>query len=320
MYHQLVHTLIEVLPPPRGGTPVGLQARKLSAIGKIAALAPLNADEADLAAHCIAARAQADEMLRLARLNEHDPALAGRLNAEYRSTMRLWLAVYTQLKRVQAERRKRDANAETANEDAWARHIAERSMLAVLEAQPEAGAAEPVRPQPAPVAAPTVAPVAPKANTSQNETNSHNVAFETPMSAHLVVKAPNPTGLHTTLLATTHLTPSGYHTRHGTNDRPGATIPANAVPEATNPRPSPLNPTSPQADPARNVPENKIDPQDVAFETWLSAETSINPGDATLREIMREMMGLPLKGPKRGIGLIRSALRSAASAIENSAR
>ena len=201
VYHQLVHTLIEVLPPPRGGTPVGMEARKLSAIGKIAALAPLNADEADLAVHCIAARAQADEMLRLARLNEHDPALAGRLNAEYRSTMRLWLAVYTRLKRVQAERRKRDANAETANEDAWARHIAERSMLAVLEAQPdadptEAAATEPVRRQQAPVSAPIVAPVAgpivrPATASaeiiSKNEINSHRMAFETRLSEQAAI-------------------------------------------------------------------------------------------------------------------------------------
>ena len=224
LYHQLVHTLIEVLPPPRGDTPVGLQARKLSAIGKIAALAPLNADEADLAAHCIAARAQADEMLRLARLNEHDSVLAARLSAEYRSTMRLWLAVYTRLKRVQAERRKRDANPETANQDAWARHIAERSMLAVLEAQPDAGLAdagladagladagladagladaapaEPVRPRQAPVSDPAsaraAAPIEAKAGAPaaarvaaaneampKNKTNSHNMAFETPLS------------------------------------------------------------------------------------------------------------------------------------------
>ncbi len=209
LYHQLVHTLIEVLPPPRGDTPVGLRARKLSAIGKIAALAPLNADEADLAAHCIAARAQADEMLRLARLNEHDPALAARLSAEYRSTMRLWLAVYTRLKRVQAERRKRDANPETANEDAWARHIAERSMLAVLEAQLDAGLAdagladaapaEPVQPRQAPVSDPAsaraAAPIEAKAGAPaavrvaaaneavpENKTNSHIVAFETPLS------------------------------------------------------------------------------------------------------------------------------------------
>ncbi len=61
------------------------------------------------------------------------------------------------------------------------------------------------------------------------------------------------------------------------------------------------------AAPGENVPENKIDPQGVAFETWLSAETSSSPGDATLREIMREIMGMPLKGPKRGLGTIRGA-------------
>ncbi len=236
MYHQLVHTLIEVLPPPRGGTPVGLQARKLSAIGKIAALAPLNADEADLAAHCIAARAQADEMLRLARLNEHDPALAGRLNAEYRSTMRLWLAVYTQLKRVQAERRKRDANAETANEDAWARHIAERSMLAVLEAQPDAGsdeaeAAGSVRPQLAPikesVGTPVVSPVAAPAVTaekfqSENKTNSHKMAFETRVSTQTPMPGPTGSsveGFRGSLLSTTRLCPR----EAGTGQGPGGT-------------------------------------------------------------------------------------------------
>ncbi len=245
LYHQLVHTLIEVLPPPRGDTPVGMEARKLSAIGKIAALAPLNADEADLAAHCIAARAQADEMLRLARLNEHDPALAARLSAEYRSTMRLWLAVYTRLKRVQAERRKRDANAETANEDAWARHIAERSMLAVLEAQPETAPAEPVRPHQAPVAGPEAAPTrtsvaapigasvrAPIVSTvvtpvvaaekfmSGNDTHSHGVTFETKLNAQTPTPGSTGSGVENfrrILLSTTRLSPQQTETGPGPN-------------------------------------------------------------------------------------------------------
>ena len=157
LYYQLVYTLMDMLPPPLDDTLAGVRARNLTAIAKIAALAPVNADEADIAAHCIASRAQTEEMLRLVRKHDHDPALVVKLNAQYGSMMRLWMSVHARLRRVQAERRTRDGNAATENEDAWARYIAERSMLDVVLVQPEA---EPVRPQQAPVAGPAVAPVA----------------------------------------------------------------------------------------------------------------------------------------------------------------
>ena len=197
LYYQLVYTLMDMLPPPLDDTPAGVRARNLTAIAKIAALAPVNADEADIAAHCIASRAQAEEMLRLVRKSDHDPALVVKLNAQYGSMMRLWLSVHARLRRVQAERRKRDANPVTENEDAWARYIAERSMLDVVLAQPEA---EPV-PVAAPAAAPVKAPVAAPAarakpgieqSISENATNSHDMAFETPLSGQ--TPTPEPTG------------------------------------------------------------------------------------------------------------------------------
>ena len=160
LYYQLVYTLMDLLPPPLDDTQAALRARNLTAVVQVAALAPVNADEADIAAHCIASRAQAEEMLRLVRKHDHDAALVAKLNAQYASMMRLWLSVHARLRRVQAERRTRDGNAATENEDAWARYIAERSMLEVVLAQPEAGAAEPVRPQQGPEAAPVAAPVA----------------------------------------------------------------------------------------------------------------------------------------------------------------
>ena len=160
LYYQLVYTLMDLLPPPLDDTQAALRARNLTAVAKVAALAPVNADEADIAAHCIASRAQAEEMLRLVRKNDHHPELVVKLNAQYASMMRLWLSVHARLRRVQAERRKRDADPVTENEDAWARYIAERSMLEVVLAQPETEPAEPVRPQQAPVAGPAVAPVA----------------------------------------------------------------------------------------------------------------------------------------------------------------
>ena len=188
LYYQLIHTLTALLPPPLDDTPAALRARDLTAVAKVASLAPVNADEADIAAHCIASRAQAEDVLRLVHKYDHDPALVGKLNRQYASMMRLWLSVHARLRRVQAERRKRDGNAATENEDAWARYIAERSMLEVVLAQPDAGEAEPVA---APVSAPVKAPVAVPAaratpgteqNVSENATNSHEMAFETPLS------------------------------------------------------------------------------------------------------------------------------------------
>ena len=75
LYYQLVYTLTDLLPPPLDDTPEGLRARNHAAIAKVAALLPVNANEADLAAQCIAARAQAEEMLRLLRHNEDDIGL-----------------------------------------------------------------------------------------------------------------------------------------------------------------------------------------------------------------------------------------------------
>ncbi len=193
LYYQLVYTLMDMLPPPLDDTPAGVRARDLTAIAKVASLAPVNADEADIASHCIASRAQAEEMLRLVRKNDHDPELMVKLNKQYASMMRLWMAVHARLRQAQAERRKRDADPVTENADAWARYIAERSMLDVVLAQPEA---EPVA---APVAAPVKAPAAAPAaranpgieqNVSENATNSHDVAFETPLSGQIPTSEP----------------------------------------------------------------------------------------------------------------------------------
>ncbi len=203
LYYQLVYTLMDMLPPPLDDTPAGVRARNLTAIAKVASLAPVNADEADIASHCIASRAQAEEMLRLVRKNDHDPELMVKLNAQYASMMRLWMAVHARLRQAQAERRKRDADPVTENEDAWARYIAERSMLDVVLAQPEAEPAEPVRPQQAPVAERAASPVktsvvapvagraaAPSEMMSKNEMNAQDVAFDTWLSAQAANQDP----------------------------------------------------------------------------------------------------------------------------------
>src|ERR1700755_2531926 len=72
LYYQLVYTLTDLLPPPLDDTPEALHVRIRAAIAKVAALLPVNANEADLAAQCIAGRAQAEAMLRLLRQNAGD--------------------------------------------------------------------------------------------------------------------------------------------------------------------------------------------------------------------------------------------------------
>src|ERR1700709_2292364 len=123
LYYQLVYTLTDLLPPPLDDTPEGLRARNHAAIAKVAALLPVNANEIDLAAQCIAARAQAEEMLRLLRQNADDIGLVLRLNAQYASMVRTSLSVLGRLMRVQAVRQKRQAVEGAANQDAWAQHI-----------------------------------------------------------------------------------------------------------------------------------------------------------------------------------------------------
>src|ERR1700710_1897129 len=134
LYHQLVYTLTDLLPPPLDDSPEALRARNHAAIAKVAALLPVNANEADLAAQCIAARAQAEEMLRLLRQHAGDIGLVMRLNAQYGSMVRTSLSVHGRLMRVQALRHKREKIGADVNADAWALHVAERSMLAVVEA------------------------------------------------------------------------------------------------------------------------------------------------------------------------------------------
>jgi hypothetical protein len=133
VYHQLAYTLTDLLPPPLDGSPEALRARNHAAIAKVASMLPANANEADLAAQCIAARAQAEDILRLLRENADDIGLVIRLNAQYGSMVRTSLSVHGRLMRVQAVRQKRESIDGAANQDAWTQYVAEQSMLKVTD-------------------------------------------------------------------------------------------------------------------------------------------------------------------------------------------
>jgi hypothetical protein len=165
-YYQLVHTLTSLLPPPLADTPAALQTRNQAAIAKVAALLPVNADEADLAAHCIAARAQAEDVLRLLRCHAGDIQIVMRLNAQFALMERTAVSIRNQLLRVQTARHKRDADGAAANTDEWTGHIAASRMQDALArtAPPAVLAEAPSMPaqsgEPPPAPEPASAPVA----------------------------------------------------------------------------------------------------------------------------------------------------------------
>jgi hypothetical protein len=108
LYYQLVHTLTGLLPPPLDDPPKPLRTRNHAAIARAAALLPVNASAADLApscacsvAQCVAARARAEEMLRLLRQNADNIGLVIRLNAQYGSMVRTSLSSHGRLMRMQ---------------------------------------------------------------------------------------------------------------------------------------------------------------------------------------------------------------------------
>jgi hypothetical protein len=189
LYHQLVYTLTDLLPPPIDGSLGALRARNHAAIAKVAAMLPANANETDLAAQSIAARAQAEDILRLLRENAGDLALVIRLNAQYASMVRTSLSVHARLMRVQAVRQKRESISGAANHDAWTQQVAEQSMLKVTDREIEWQ--EAARLKAAPAAAPAPQQDQPtNENVSETNTNPHTAAFETWMSEQPWNQAP----------------------------------------------------------------------------------------------------------------------------------
>ena len=166
-WRHLTQTLIALLPPPVQDTPEATETRNHAAIARIAALAPVNANEAELAAQCVLTRAQAEHVMRLIRIHDDDIKLVIRLNAQYLAMVKLSLAANNRLVREQQQRRKRETNLEDADQDEWTRHIAAQTMLDALPEEPKTepkshtvGNETPTGRLPSPIA-PTCPPPAP---------------------------------------------------------------------------------------------------------------------------------------------------------------
>ncbi len=158
-YH-LVRTLRLTLPPPLTDNPDDLPRRDHAAIARVAALAPADAAEAELAAQFVAASEQWKDCLRLAQAPATSPEWAAKCRAQAASMMRQANAALRLLLRLQATRRKLDTDHQSADRGAWpapcpdtaTEHVATRLMaeaLAALPAMPNAtnpGSARPANP------------------------------------------------------------------------------------------------------------------------------------------------------------------------------
>jgi hypothetical protein len=150
MYYHLVHTLRTSLPPPISDTPEDLVRRDNAAIAQIASLLPANADEANIAAQYVAAGAQALDSLRLARVHAADTPRALQCTAQAASMMRESRGARSLLLRVQADRRKREADNVSLDRAAWLEHCTIGLMADALGRNPPAPMAEPPPPPSAP--------------------------------------------------------------------------------------------------------------------------------------------------------------------------
>ena len=127
-----------VLPPPITESAEDLARRDNAAIAQIAALVPVNAAEANVAAEFVAANAHAMDCLREARDPATVPTATLQCRAQAISMMRQAQSALRLLLRLQAVRLKRDANPADADRAAWTEHCAVGFMARPLSGGPPA--------------------------------------------------------------------------------------------------------------------------------------------------------------------------------------
>ena len=129
VYRTIIADLYAGVPPLDLTDPELIAERVHAAIAEIAAMCPVNADEARIAARSVIADAQARECIRHARAVFNEPIRAMKSQAQANHDMRTANAARSLLLRVQAVRRKREAVAATREQDAWTIHATEGLLL-----------------------------------------------------------------------------------------------------------------------------------------------------------------------------------------------
>ena len=139
-YYIAVHTLRGTLPAPEADTPEAIARRDHAAIVQVAAMLPANADEACLAAQCVAAREFAAAK---------DPVWERKCGAQGLSALRESRQARALLARLQAVREKREADPAATDRAAWSEHCTLGLMTDALAESPG---------EPVPVLAPAPSP------------------------------------------------------------------------------------------------------------------------------------------------------------------
>ena len=151
VYYRVIHDLRGHLPTPEPDTPEEIARRDNAAIAKVAALLPVNAVEADLARQVVSASAYAADCLCLARRHRNDSKVYLQCTAQSASQQRQAMRALTLLQRIQAERRRQEADPALTNQNAWTEHIALGYLAQALDRPPPVPMA---KPEPPPTPAP----------------------------------------------------------------------------------------------------------------------------------------------------------------------
>ena len=140
-YLDLVRKLYSMLPFDRRASDEERERMGRAALAQLAAMAPANADEADLAAHYVAATAHATDCLRTAVRNTGYHDCVEGLRKQAGAMLREARGHRSLLLRVQTARLKRDTDDTARERDAWTAQSAMGLMMQAFEpevVEPEA--------------------------------------------------------------------------------------------------------------------------------------------------------------------------------------
>lgn len=124
VYYVLIHTLRPTLPPPLTDSPEDRVRRDNAAIAEVASMLPANANEATLAARCVAANACAMSALAEARqaAANGDRFWQQKCTSQSISMMRESRAARALLLRLQSAREQREKDNAACDRVAWNEH------------------------------------------------------------------------------------------------------------------------------------------------------------------------------------------------------
>ena len=127
-FYENVRVLRGALPPPDRDAPEDWERRDRAAMAAVAALLPVNAAEARLAALFVKAEAWAGDCLRLAVERRREMNVAHKCRAQALSLMREAKSAWRLLLKAQAERREMEKDEAASDRAAWVEHSAVAMM------------------------------------------------------------------------------------------------------------------------------------------------------------------------------------------------